>query len=106
MTSSSLEPGRVPEAILGIFSEKLSITVASPTVDLLETGLVDSVTLVELLLELEQRFGVTLPLEALEIEDFRTITRIANLVTRTRSAPEPELGVASAQHGTRPVGSA
>ncbi|MGH7568146.1 MAG: phosphopantetheine-binding protein [Gemmatimonadales bacterium] len=99
MTSSSWEQGRAPAGteeligdIRGIFSEKLSIKVDTPSVDLLETGLVDSVSLVELLLVLEQRFGVSLPLEDLEIEDFRSIGRIAELVARTRSAPTPGSG--------------
>jgi hypothetical protein len=55
-------------------------------VDLLDTGLVDSVSLVELLLTLEQAFDISLPLEDLEMEDFRTVARIAELVARTRAA--------------------
>jgi acyl carrier protein len=72
--------------IRGIFADKLAIEVESPSVDLLDTGLVDSVTLVELLLVLEQQFGVSLPLEAIEMEDLRSVARIADLVARTRSA--------------------
>jgi acyl carrier protein len=72
--------------IRGIFADRLAIEVESPSVDLLDTGLVDSVTLVELLLVLEQQFGVSLPLEDLEMEDFRSVARIADLVARTRSA--------------------
>jgi acyl carrier protein len=71
--------------IRGIFAERLAIEVESPSVDLLDTGLVDSVTLVELLLVLEEQFGVSLPLEDLEMEDFRSVARIADLVARTRS---------------------
>jgi acyl carrier protein len=71
--------------IRGIFADRLAIEVESPVVDLLDTGLVDSVTLVELLLVLEQQFSVSLPLEDLEMEDFRSLGRIANLVARTRS---------------------
>lgn len=91
----SQESERVPVSndqltseILGIFAEKLAIDVESATVDLLDTGLVDSVTLVELLLELEKRFGVVLPLEELEMEDFRSVTRIAELVARTQPTHE------------------
>jgi acyl carrier protein len=72
--------------IRGIFADKLSIEVESSSVDLLDTGLVDSVTLVELLLVLEQQFGVSLPLEDIEMEDLRSVARIADLVARTRSA--------------------
>jgi acyl carrier protein len=72
--------------IRGIFADKLAIEVESPSVDLLDTGLVDSVTLVELLLVLEQQFGVSLPLEDIEMEDLRSVARIADLVARARSA--------------------
>jgi D-alanine--poly(phosphoribitol) ligase subunit 2 len=58
------------------------ILVASPDIDLLETGLVDSIGLVELILELEERFGVSLPMEDLEIDDFRSVYRIADLIVR------------------------
>jgi methoxymalonate biosynthesis acyl carrier protein len=66
-----------------IFLEKLAITVETADTDLLETGLVDSVTLVELVLTLEERFGVSLPFEDLEIDDFRTLARIAALIERS-----------------------
>jgi acyl carrier protein len=47
---------------------------------------VDSVKIVELVLELEQRFGVSLPFEELEIEDFRTVPRLAERIARTTPA--------------------
>lgn len=63
------------------------IMVARPDIDLLETGLVDSIGLVELILELEERFGVTLPMEDLEIDDFRSVYRIADLIVRFSAVP-------------------
>jgi len=42
-------------------------------------------TLVQLLFDLERRFGVKIPLEELEIDDFRSINSIARLV-QARSA--------------------
>jgi D-alanine--poly(phosphoribitol) ligase subunit 2 len=63
------------------------IAVARPDVDLLETGLVDSIGLVELILELEERFGISLPMENLEIDDFRSVYRIADLIVRFSAVP-------------------
>lgn len=63
------------------------IMVARPDIDLLETGLVDSIGLVELILELEERFGVSLPMEDLEIDDFRSVYRIADLIVRFSASP-------------------
>jgi D-alanine--poly(phosphoribitol) ligase subunit 2 len=62
--------------------DRLSVVVESPDFDLLESGLVDSIGIVELILELEDRFGVSLPMDSLEIDDFRSINRIAGLIAR------------------------
>ena len=74
------------QQISDIFAERFETRLASPQVDLLETGLVDSVKIVELVLEIEQRFGVSLPFEELEIEDFRTVPRLAERIARTTRA--------------------
>jgi acyl carrier protein len=68
--------------IFEIFFERFDTRLVSAEVDLLEARLVDSVKLVDLVLEIEQRFGVTLPFEELEIEDFRTVTRLAERIAR------------------------
>jgi acyl carrier protein len=74
--------------IRDIFANKLAIEVSSPTVDLIDMGLVDSVSLVELLLALEQRFGMSFPLENLEMDDFRSIMSIAEMIKRSRPAAD------------------
>ena len=76
----------VRRQILAIFLERFDIRVASADVDLLEGRLVDSVKIVDLVLELEQRFGVSLDFDTLEIEDFRTVARLAERVRRTAAA--------------------
>ena len=77
---------RVRAGIFEIFVECLDTRLASDQVDLLEGRLVDSVKLVDLVLQIEQRFGVTLPFEELEIEDFRTVPRLAERIARTTPA--------------------
>ena len=62
--------------------DRLMVIVTSPDVDLFETGLVDSIGLVELILELEERFGISLPMDNLEIDDLRTVRRMADLILR------------------------
>jgi D-alanine--poly(phosphoribitol) ligase subunit 2 len=71
------------QQIIAIFRDRFETTLASGDVDLLEAGLVDSVRIVELVLELEQRFGVQLPFEELEIDDFRTVPRLAERISRS-----------------------
>ncbi len=66
--------------ISALFAEKLHLQVPSLDTDLIDTGLVDSLTFVEFLAHLEQQFGVHVSLEDLEIDHFRTIARIARFV--------------------------
>lgn len=68
------------ERIQNIFSEVLYRKVESPQVDLFETGLLDSMALVELLFNLEQQFGFQLDISHLDLDQFRSIESIANLV--------------------------
>jgi D-alanine--poly(phosphoribitol) ligase subunit 2 len=74
------------QQITEIFAGRFETRLESDDVDLLETGIVDSVRIVELVLEIEQRFGVSLPFEELEIEDFRTVPRLADRIARTLPA--------------------
>jgi D-alanine--poly(phosphoribitol) ligase subunit 2 len=73
------------QLVSGIFAalrDRLLVIAGSADVDLFETGLVDSIGLVELILELEDRFGISLPMDNLEIDDLRTVRRIADLILR------------------------
>jgi acyl carrier protein len=72
--------------IQGLFEEGLSIRAPAPDADIVESGLLDSLALVTLLFEVEQEFDVQIPLDSLEVEDFRTIERIAGLVAKEAPA--------------------
>ena len=69
-----------------LFVSDLDIAVPSPETDLLETGRLDSVGMVELLLELEKQFGVRVELAGLELDQFRTLRAIAAFVEAHRPA--------------------
>jgi methoxymalonate biosynthesis acyl carrier protein len=73
--------------IRSVLRDHLHVLVESADTDLLESGSVDSIGLVELILQLEERFEVSLPMDALEIDDFRSVNTIAGLVTRLSSTP-------------------
>lgn len=77
---------KLQQQINDIFADRFETRFDSNAVDLLDTGIVDSVRIVELVLEIEQRFGVNLPFEELDIEDFRTIPRLAERIARTLPA--------------------
>jgi methoxymalonate biosynthesis acyl carrier protein len=63
-----------------IFREVLNVELPSRDTDILEGGILDSLAFVTLLFEIEERFGVQIPLEQLDLEDIRTVNRIALLV--------------------------
>jgi D-alanine--poly(phosphoribitol) ligase subunit 2 len=68
------------ERIQNIFSQVLYRDVQSPQADLFETGLLDSMGVVELLFNLEQQFGFQPDINNLDFDQFRSIESIANLV--------------------------
>jgi acyl carrier protein len=72
--------GTVEARVARILSTSLHLDIASVETDLFETGRVDSLAFVELLMHLEQEFGIRVSVESLEVEHFRTIRRIAQFV--------------------------
>lgn len=78
-------PSIVVGKLMALFRDELHIEVPSPDTDLFETGLIDSLQLVLLLLQLEQRLGVRIPLDEVELEDLRSVDRLARVV-EARSA--------------------
>jgi acyl carrier protein len=73
------DPG-VSDRVQQLFLETLNVQVPSEEADLIESGLIDSLALVELLFAIEREFSVSLPLDDLEIENFRSVTRISEVI--------------------------
>src|SRR6267154_349187 len=93
-----------------LFVQSLHIEGPSADTDLFETRILDSLQLVELLLQLEQRFGFRIKIEDIDLEDLRTLARIARLVAArtgagTQTAQVHSLEVrhdAASQEGNHP----
>jgi acyl carrier protein len=83
-TSESVQP--VIREISRMMAETLLVEVGSPEDDLLATGALDSMNLIQLLVSLEKHFGIRIPLEELQIEDVRSIESIARLVENHKLA--------------------
>jgi acyl carrier protein len=66
--------------VSSLFRDKLGIEVPSPECDLIENGLLDSLRLVELLLEIESSLGCRIPIDEIELDDLRSVRRIARLI--------------------------
>ena len=74
------------ERIAAIFSGALNIEVPSIDTDLFDSGVLDSMAFVELLLQLEREFGLATSVDDLAAENFRSITAIADFV-RSQHTP-------------------
>ena len=71
---------RAQERISRLIRDVLGVEVPSPDTDLIESGLLDSLALVSLLAEIEREFEFELPLDTLDVEDFRTVSSAARYV--------------------------
>jgi acyl carrier protein len=73
-----------------LIAESLTVEVSDDETDLLAEGVLDSVTLVQLIMHLEQRFDIRIELADLEIDDLRSIRAIAALVGKLRESQSPD----------------
>lgn len=84
--------------IAQLFTERLQVEVPGADVDLFATGVVDSLMFVKLLATLEERFGIRVSFEELEIDDFRTLTQIAAFVAAKQDGPAPRRARSTGSH--------
>jgi acyl carrier protein len=66
--------------IAGFFQERLNISGPSLDADLFESGILDSLTFVDLVMHMEQQFDIRVVAEELEPENFRSVEKIAAFV--------------------------
>jgi D-alanine--poly(phosphoribitol) ligase subunit 2 len=84
------------QRLSALFTETFHFAVPSADTDLFESGMLDSLQLVELLLQLERQFGFRVKIEDIELDDLRTLARLARLVARA-----PEAGGQTAPRSSR-----
>jgi acyl carrier protein len=68
------------DRIGNVFVHQLNIQAPSPDIELIESGTIDSLTFVELLAHLEREFSIRIPLENLDLNQFRSIERIGEFI--------------------------
>jgi methoxymalonate biosynthesis acyl carrier protein len=71
---------RLQELIRRMILDRVHVEIHDPTMDLFETGIIDSLGLVELLLGIESEFGIRIATEDLDVDNFRSLTRITDYV--------------------------
>jgi acyl carrier protein len=65
-----------------LFREKLFIDVPSADTDLIESGLMDSLQLVQLVLHVERELGYRIPLDEIDLDDLRSLARLARVISQ------------------------
>ena len=68
------------ERVRLLIRDALSIDVPNGTTDLIESGLLDSLALVTLIVEIEQEFDVELSLDDFDPDRFRSVETIAEFL--------------------------
>ena len=79
-------PTTLCDDITELFSARLGLDIPSNDTDLFEAGVVDSMSFVELLLQIESNFGIPMSLGDIEFENFRTIEKIADFIANRKPA--------------------
>jgi acyl carrier protein len=73
------------EQMSQLFLRVLNVRVPDPDTDLIEEGLLDSLMLVELIVHLEERYGIVVSLDDLELDSFRSLRRVSEFITAARA---------------------
>lgn len=76
------------DQIIRLLSEKVHVEAPSVDTDLMESGLLDSLTLVELMSSLEEEFGITISFDEIELDNFRSVASIAEFVSQRSGVME------------------
>lgn len=83
------ETDSITAALLEILNHDMGLAVASPDTDLFESGILDSFSLVNLLLHIETRFNVTVSLEQLNLDSFRSVGAMTGFIAAYRANGVP-----------------
>jgi acyl carrier protein len=70
-----------------VVQDHLGIDVPDVRVDLIDSGLLDSLALVTLIVALEETYGCPLPLDDFDIDRFRNVEAIAAFLVTSRARP-------------------
>ena len=80
-----IDPGEVKQFIVGFFSDALQVAGIDPDelpddMDLLQTGVIDSMGILEITIALEERFEVPIDLEELPADQLVAVGPLASFV--------------------------
>jgi acyl carrier protein len=78
--------GTLCDRIATLFQTSLNLTVPSIDTDLFESGILDSLTFVTFLVQFEEDFGLSVSIDDLEFDNFRSVARIAAFLASRNGA--------------------
>jgi methoxymalonate biosynthesis acyl carrier protein len=79
----------VEGAITAFLRERFGVEPPSADADLIAGGILDSMMFVDLIMFIEERFGVVAALDDLEIDNFATVASMARFVIERRAHDRP-----------------
>jgi len=82
--------------LVTLFSTALNRNVPSLDSDLFDLGVIDSLGFVQLVLLLEQEFGVTTSVDDMDVENFKSVSHIARFLVARGVDAEVQASVRSA----------
>jgi acyl carrier protein len=85
------DSARLRALVRELFSRDLNVDVPSNGTDLFETGLLDSLTFVDLLVRLEEALSLKLRLDEIDLESFRSIDRVVEMLEGRLACGEPAI---------------
>jgi acyl carrier protein len=92
--------------IASLLLNNMNVEASSVHEDLIETGLLDSLKIVELLVELEQHFGMTIRFADVQIDHFRSVANMATFVNNyigCKRMSSAEISVAMRRDSRLPI---
>jgi acyl carrier protein len=81
----------IQDRINKLLSEKIHVEAPSVETDLMESGLLDSLSLVEMMTGLEEEFGIKISFDEIDLDNFRSVARIAEFVSQRSEVKEMAL---------------
>jgi methoxymalonate biosynthesis acyl carrier protein len=81
----------IEERIRKVLNDRLQVESPAPDQDLFQEGILDSLSFVDMLVALEGEFSISIALDQVELDDFRSIARICNFI-KSHSVGEVSIG--------------
>ena len=83
----------IEQRIQTVLHGRLQIDAPALDEDLFEAGILDSLSFVDMLVALEREFSIQIPLDQVDLNDFRSVSRIVHYIASgSRSSHEEPLG--------------